>query len=270
MAIDTPAKLAIIGAGPIGLEAALYARFLGYEVEVLERGEFCENLRRSAAEPLAGPFGEHCSTLALAALSAQDSSWKPPAIDAILTCGEWIERYLRPLAESDLVTDSIREQTAVVGLRRGDSASQSNQFGEDDAEITSPPFLLVIRDSSGSESTIEADGVIDCSGIVEASTTEPAGGAWLSDLRIDFDTATGAPRGMADWLRGTRPAEGTPVWQPFITSEPDFYILGAKSYASAAPFRFKQGLIQIRDLFTLVHDRPDLDIYQRMARGGLA
>ena len=34
MAIDTPARLAILGAGPIGLEAALYARFLGYDVDV--------------------------------------------------------------------------------------------------------------------------------------------------------------------------------------------------------------------------------------------
>ncbi|MEC9117285.1 MAG: FAD-dependent oxidoreductase, partial [Planctomycetota bacterium] len=34
MAIDTPATIAILGAGPIGLEAALYARFLGYEVTV--------------------------------------------------------------------------------------------------------------------------------------------------------------------------------------------------------------------------------------------
>ena len=34
MAIATPAKLAILGAGPLGLEAALYARFLGYAVVI--------------------------------------------------------------------------------------------------------------------------------------------------------------------------------------------------------------------------------------------
>ena len=38
MAVDTPAKIAILGAGPIGLEAALYDRYLGYEVDVFERG----------------------------------------------------------------------------------------------------------------------------------------------------------------------------------------------------------------------------------------
>ena len=34
MALDTPASIAVLGAGPIGLEAALYARFLGYDVQI--------------------------------------------------------------------------------------------------------------------------------------------------------------------------------------------------------------------------------------------
>ena len=138
MAIDTPAKIAVIGAGPIGLETALYARFLGYDVEIYERGQICENLSRCASEPLAGPFGQHCSTLALAALSAQDASWKSPAVDSILTCGEWIERYLRPLAGSDLVVDSVREQSAVVGLRRAEGESLEGFGEEDDEEV--PPW----------------------------------------------------------------------------------------------------------------------------------
>ena len=35
---STTARLAILGAGPIGLEAALYARSLGQPVTVFERG----------------------------------------------------------------------------------------------------------------------------------------------------------------------------------------------------------------------------------------
>ena len=42
MAIDTPARIAVLGAGPIGLEAALYARFLGYDVDVYERGKVAD------------------------------------------------------------------------------------------------------------------------------------------------------------------------------------------------------------------------------------
>ncbi|HVW37886.1 MAG TPA: FAD-dependent oxidoreductase, partial [Pirellulales bacterium] len=46
MAVDTPARIAILGAGPIGLEAALYARYLGYDVDIYERGRAAENLLR--------------------------------------------------------------------------------------------------------------------------------------------------------------------------------------------------------------------------------
>ena len=46
MMVDTPATIAVLGAGPIGLEAALYGRFLGYAVNVYERGRVGDNLRR--------------------------------------------------------------------------------------------------------------------------------------------------------------------------------------------------------------------------------
>ena len=39
-------RIAIIGAGPIGLEAAAYARRLGHEVTVYERGRVGENVGR--------------------------------------------------------------------------------------------------------------------------------------------------------------------------------------------------------------------------------
>jgi len=38
MSLDSP-TIAILGAGPIGLESALYGRFLGYDVHVYEREE---------------------------------------------------------------------------------------------------------------------------------------------------------------------------------------------------------------------------------------
>ena len=41
-------RLAIIGAGPIGLEAALLGRERGFEVTVLEKGRVGESLRRFA------------------------------------------------------------------------------------------------------------------------------------------------------------------------------------------------------------------------------
>ncbi|MFN5103922.1 MAG: hypothetical protein ACK5GJ_14110, partial [Planctomycetota bacterium] len=34
--MESPATIAILGAGPMGIEAALYARFLGYHVSIFE------------------------------------------------------------------------------------------------------------------------------------------------------------------------------------------------------------------------------------------
>ncbi|EMI22110.1 Pyridine nucleotide-disulfide oxidoreductase, NAD-binding region domain protein [Rhodopirellula maiorica SM1] len=34
--LDPPGSIAIVGAGPLGVEAALYGRFLGYNVSLIE------------------------------------------------------------------------------------------------------------------------------------------------------------------------------------------------------------------------------------------
>ena len=116
MAIDTPARLAILGAGPIGLEAALYARFLGYDVVVYERGDVAASVRQWGHVRLFTPFRLNRSPLGLAAIEAQDETYQPPADDAIVTGQEWIDRYLLPLAQTDLVGDCLRTQTSVVAV----------------------------------------------------------------------------------------------------------------------------------------------------------
>src|SRR5262249_22096128 len=116
MAIDTPARLAILGAGPIGLEAALYARFLGYDVVVYDRGDVAASVRRWGHVRMFTPFGMNRTTLGLAAIQAQDDAYKPPADDALLTGSEWIERYLLPLSRTDLLSDHLRPYTSVVSV----------------------------------------------------------------------------------------------------------------------------------------------------------
>ena len=114
MAIDTPAKIAILGAGPIGLEAALYARFLGYEVVVFEAGEIAASVRRWGHVRMFTPFGMNRSPLGLAAIQAQDETYQPPADDELLTGNEWIDRYLLPLSR----TDPGRGRFRSAGVRR--------------------------------------------------------------------------------------------------------------------------------------------------------
>ena len=45
--------------------------------------------------------------------------------------------------------------------------------------------------------------------------------------------------------------------------EPNYYILGAKSYGRNADFLLPTGFEQIRDVFTLITGNPALDLYGR-------
>jgi hypothetical protein len=161
MAVDTPARIAIVGAGPVGLEAALYARFLGYDVDVYERGRVAEHLLRQAHVRPFTPWGMNVSALAIAALRTQDEKWQPASADALMTYGELVARYFLPLAQSDLLSDSVQEQNTVVavgreGLLRGDFAADERR-----ADVM---FRLLVRDAEGTERIEHADVVLDCSG----------------------------------------------------------------------------------------------------------
>nr|NIL95733.1 hypothetical protein [Planctomycetales bacterium]NIM07712.1 hypothetical protein [Planctomycetales bacterium]NIN07216.1 hypothetical protein [Planctomycetales bacterium]NIN76309.1 hypothetical protein [Planctomycetales bacterium]NIO33514.1 hypothetical protein [Planctomycetales bacterium] len=52
--------------------------------------------------------------------------------------------------------------------------------------------------------------------------------------------------------------------ESLVTSEPNFYVLGSKSYGRNSKFLISRGLQQIRDLFTILGGRQDLDLYGGM------
>lgn len=166
MAIDTPAKLAILGAGPIGLETALYARFLGYDVVVFEQGRTCEHVLRRGHVSMLFSFSELHSPLGLAAIQAQDENYEPPANDALLSGREWVDEYLGPLAATDLLADHIQLNTRVLGVGK-------EQVIKTDLETDLPEgdergdwsFRILVHDAAGAERIELADGVLDCTGV---------------------------------------------------------------------------------------------------------
>jgi glycine/D-amino acid oxidase-like deaminating enzyme len=182
MAIDTPARLAICGAGPIGLEAALYARFLGYEVVVYERGEVAETIRRLGDQRLHSPFAGCRSTLGLAAIEAHDEHYQRPADDAMLTADEWRERYLLPLSQTDLIADHLRLHTTVIAV------SQEDTHG----------WTVRSRDATGQEHAEQFEGVLDCTGLDSALPRQsPGENYYILGVR---STASGSEVGFAESL----------------------------------------------------------------------
>jgi flavin-dependent dehydrogenase len=211
---DENPRIAILGAGPIGLEVALYARYLGYPAQVFEKqGMVAVNVLALGERPV-GEFGGLASRLGVSALRAQDTSWQAPTATDTLTAIEWHTKYLVLLAESDLVAEVLNLGSEVVEVARRDT--------DDDAA-----FVIRVQKAGGGEETCEADFVIDATG--------PDSISWDGVWEVDDELGFGNP-------------------------EADFYVLGAKGGAKT----FLAGLAQIRDLFAILGEREDLDVYATM------
>ena len=166
MAVDTPAKIAILGAGPIGLEAALYARVLGYDVVIYEAGSrVAESVCEWGHVRMFTPFGMNRSPLGLTALRAQNEGYVPPGDDELLTGREWVERYFSPLSQTDLLADHLRLSTKVIRIGKGEIHKDEMPGHEDRGDW---PFRLLVRGPDGVERLEEADIVIDGTGVFAA------------------------------------------------------------------------------------------------------
>ncbi len=165
-------RIAILGAGPISLEAALYARYLGYQANVYELDRVAANVLRWGHVRMFSPFALNCSTLGLAALSAQDPSYRAPDDDELSTGREWADRYLIPLSQTDLLADSIHENTTVIAVGREHVLKGDLIGGRKRATV---PFRLILRDKNG-ERAESADIVIDATGVFNNPNWSGRGG----------------------------------------------------------------------------------------------
>src|SRR5437868_1121433 len=96
---DSP-RIAVLGAGPVGLEAALYASALNLPCTVYERGRVGENLHRWGHVRLFSPFGMNSTPLGRARVRADQPQHTLPDAGAVLTGREHLAAYLEPLALS--------------------------------------------------------------------------------------------------------------------------------------------------------------------------
>jgi thioredoxin reductase len=153
-------RIAIIGAGPIGLEAALYAVLAGYDPHVYDRGSVAANMQQWGHVKLFSPFGMNASSWGRETLATGPSAQPLPADDALLTGRQFVEQYLQPLSRLPQLAGRIHDHVRV------DSISRSHHLKGD--QIGKPgraedPFQLLLTDKSG-ERMAETDIVLDCSG----------------------------------------------------------------------------------------------------------
>lgn len=144
-------RVAVIGAGPIGLEMGLAAREAGHDVVVYEQGRVGEHVARWDHVTLFTPWSMNTTERGRAAV--HDDS-----LDAeVCPTGEAFRtRYLEPLGR----TLDVRENTTVRSIsrpwkRKGDELGNSSRL--------KAPFQLLVE--NGTETIEQADAVIDCTGV---------------------------------------------------------------------------------------------------------
>ncbi len=148
--LEPPGSLAVIGGGPLGIEAALYGRYLGYDVRLFEAAELVSRLTGQRESPIPMMPDRCLSPLARNALLAQSGQTQQGA--SPLMIGEWIDRVWIPLTQTDLLRGRVVCHAAVVAIDQVDV--EPDEEDEDAGEAVPPDFRLTFDD--GSEQTFEA------------------------------------------------------------------------------------------------------------------
>lgn len=168
-------RIAVVGGGPIGLEAALYGARLGHDVHLFERGELAASVERWGFVRLFSPFGMNVSPLGRRRLV--ESGHALPADDAFLSGREYRERYLLPLARLPELDGRISTHTRVEAIGR-EAFGKGAPLGEARARR---PLLLAID----GERHERFDVVLDCTGSYgNARDLGPAGLPALGERSI--------------------------------------------------------------------------------------
>lgn len=164
--------IAIIGAGPTGLDAALAALEAGVEFRVYEASSRAGgNVRAWGHVRLFTPWSMNVSPRARAALAAEGQA--VPSGEGCPTGNELAHEVLDPLARLPRLAPHIRFGSRVLEIGR-DGLLKHDEIGT--GARTSVPFRLLIQGSDGEEHVERADVVLDCSGSYSTPNALGVGG----------------------------------------------------------------------------------------------
>ncbi|MGH9441106.1 MAG: NAD(P)-binding domain-containing protein [Thermoanaerobaculia bacterium] len=160
-------RLIVVGAGPMGLCAALGAQERGFDVSVLERGQVGESLRRWGPTRFFTPLRMNLSPLCRGVLNG-----RLPAPETVLTGPEMADRVLVPLAGSTALRGRVRTGHRVVSIGRS-GLTRTELAGH---PIRAERPFRIVTERGGVEERWEADIVLDASGGFAVPNPAGAGG----------------------------------------------------------------------------------------------
>ena len=148
--------VAVIGAGPVGLAAAVHLLARGFTPLVFEAGEHAaSNLLTYEHVELFSPWRYNVDKEAQKLLETR--GWRSPAPDDLPTAGELARSYLQPLADHPSVAPHIRYGHRVVSISRAgvDKVKTANR--------EAAPFAVRVSTPTG-ELEFLAQSIVDASG----------------------------------------------------------------------------------------------------------
>src|SRR5829696_9096351 len=163
-----PHRVAVIGAGPVGLAAAAHLLARGLQPIVFDAGDAVgASIREWGHVRVFSPWEYDLDPVAVELLERH--GWTAPDGDGYPTGTDIVERYLEPLAATPEIADALRLNARVVGVTRA-GIDKLKDAGRDEA-----PFELVV-DEAGVERRYVAASVIDASGTWTRPNPLGAGG----------------------------------------------------------------------------------------------
>jgi hypothetical protein len=221
--LEPPGTIAVVGGGMVGVEAALYGRYLGYNVHVFQSGKIGQSMLDRGDEPLPMLPDRSFSPLAAAALSAQSEN-RPQALPT--TCRGWAQSILLALCEGDLLVDHIHSDHRVVAIEQVPVEWDDEDAADPDFDPESIPadFQLIFEDDS--LAPFRAESVL-----LATRSIEP--------IRFGFPLP-------ADYLFNLR--DVAPSKLP--------------GHSSDAEVEFVQCLRRITEVYANLGERADLDLYR--------
>src|SRR5690554_2314396 len=152
--------VAILGAGPIGIECALRAIEDGYEVALYDQGEPGANIESWQHVRFFSPWALNRSPRGESLL--KDAGVMLGAADAYPTGREYLDEYLRPLTSTGVLAPTIHAHAKVLGVSRR-RIMKGEWIGR--PQRGASPFIIHLLEQ-GQERFVEADIVIDATGVL--------------------------------------------------------------------------------------------------------
>ena len=167
--VERRATLAILGAGPVGVEAALVASRLKLDFMWFEKGQAGDHLAKWGHLQTHAPAKTMVSELGLEEIRKNSMEEFLVNLEEPATGKAFRDGYLSLLLETPLLSGKLEVGVEAI------AAGRDNRLREDSRGPRDPigPFRLLVRGPNNQEQHVLADAVIDCTGVL--ATPRPMG-----------------------------------------------------------------------------------------------